>query len=118
MRKPGLATLALTLALGAAQAWAHAKPVQQSPAANANGPAPKAVSLAFSEAIEPAFSSLTITDATGNKINTAKATVDEASHKTLSTPLPPLPAGSYIVTWAVVAHDGHRSHGSYRFTVK
>jgi copper resistance protein C len=32
--------------------------------------------------------------------------------------LPPLVPGVYTVTWSVLAVDGHRTQGDYRFTFK
>ncbi len=40
-----------------------------------------------------------------------------SDRRTLSVPLKPLAPGNYTVRWAVVAEDGHRTEGSYTFTV-
>jgi hypothetical protein len=68
--------------------------------------------------LEPAFTTLTVTDATGKQVNTGKSTVDANQPAVASVPLPVLPAGHYTVHWAAVAQDGHRTHGDYAFNVK
>ena len=99
-------------------AFAHAKPEHQSPAAETTVSAPKEVRLDFNETLEPAFSLLTVYNTKNQAVSTARASVDEATHKTLSVPLPTLPAGLYTVRWAAVGPDGHRTKGSYSFSVK
>ncbi|MGT2472137.1 copper resistance CopC family protein [Paraburkholderia terrae] len=68
--------------------------------------------------LEPAFSSLTVTDASGKQVNTSKAVVDAQDHDAISLALPALQSGRYTVHWVAVASDGHRTHGDYSFEVK
>lgn len=110
--------LACTLALTASPLWAHTKLLQQNPAANASVTAPAKVQLEFSEALEPAFSSIHLLTAQGEEVTLEKAVVDNAAPKTLSVAVPKLAPGSYTVKWSVVAKDGHRSKNSYSFSVK
>ncbi|MDO8328855.1 MAG: copper homeostasis periplasmic binding protein CopC [Fluviicoccus sp.] len=110
--------LILMSGLHAGTALAHAKLMQSYPAAHAVVDAPAAVSVSFNEALEPAFSQLTVLDSQGVRVATEKAGVDEATHKTLSVPVPKLAPGSYTVKWAVVSVDGHRIKGQYTFGVK
>lgn len=109
-----------TLMLGLAQlAGAHAIPKQQTPAASAEvSPPPKEVRIVFDDDLEPAFSSITVTDVTGKQVNRAKAMVDTHNKKLMTVALPALAAGSYKVHWAAVADDGHRTQGNYTFKVK
>lgn len=113
-----IAAAGLLLAGGISQAWAHAHVAQQTPAPDATVSAPAVVSIRYTEALEPALSQLNVLDAQGKQVNTAKAHVSDSGHKTLEVALPELVAGQYRVEWAVVADDGHRSAGSYTFTVK
>ncbi|PUA20501.1 copper resistance protein CopC [Glaciimonas sp. PCH181] len=103
---------------GIGQAWAHAQPDTQSPLAGEIVSAPSEVKITYNEALEPAFSSLIVSDAKGKQVNSAKAEVDATTHKTMRVPLPALGAGKYQVKWVAVADDGHRTQGSFNFTVK
>ncbi|SFI39729.1 hypothetical protein SAMN04515618_12140 [Collimonas sp. OK307] len=100
------------------QAWAHARPETQAPVAGAVVSAPQEVSITYNEGLEPAFSSLVVSNAQGKQVNSAKAEVDATTHKTMRVALPSLPGGVYQVKWVAVADDGHRTQGSYKFTVK
>ncbi|CAM5209606.1 Protein YobA [Castellaniella defragrans] len=114
-----LAAATSLLLLGSmGQAWAHAHPVQQTPAPDSSVSAPAAVNILYTEPIEAALSHLNVLDAQGKQVNTAKAHVTDRGHKSLEVALPKLSPGQYKVQWAVVADDGHRTHGSYTFTVK
>ncbi|MCU6499272.1 copper resistance protein CopC [Rugamonas sp. A1-17] len=101
-------------------AAAHASLKNSNPASNAvPDTAPKEIALTFNEKVEPAFSSITLTDAGGRApAGQAKATVDDANPAILRLALPPLPAGVYTVGWAAAGRDGHRRKGEFTFTVK
>ena len=78
--------------------------------------APAAVELTFTEDIEPAFSTIEITDTNGKKIDT-KA-VEHPSSSMLVLPLPVLAPGEYSVHWKVVSVDTHATEGTFRFRVQ
>jgi methionine-rich copper-binding protein CopC len=99
-------------------AFAHVFPQKQEPGAGATVASPPAVTIKFDGPLEPAFSTLTVTDASGKQVNTAKASVDPQRPTVMSVALPALTAGRYAVHWAAVASDGHRTHGDYQFNVK
>jgi copper resistance protein C len=109
---------AAALALGAAQlAWAHAYPTHQEPGAGTTVPTTQsAVTIDFDDALEPAFSSIQVVDASGKSVTRDKAAVDASNKKRMSVPLNALSAGTYTVTWIAVAADGHRTTGHYSFT--
>jgi len=111
------AGFALTLALSV-PALAHVFPQKQEPGAGATVAAPAKVRIAFDGNLEPAFSSLTVTDAAGKPVGAAKAAVDPQHPNVIELALPPLAAGKYTVEWVAVAADGHRTHGDYTFIVK
>ncbi|MGC7404695.1 copper resistance protein CopC [Pandoraea pneumonica] len=98
-------------------AWAHAHPVSSEPAAQATVDAPKSVRVTFDSALEGAFSTLSVVDAQGKPVTQVKAELD-AARKTLTVALPTLKAGDYQANWVAVANDGHRTKGSFKFTVK
>ena len=109
--------LTAMLLMGAsAPAGAHAMLEHASPGAGAIlTAAPKNVVLDLSEALEPAFSNMSVSDASGHDVSAARAVV---SGDTMSIALKPLVPGAYRVTWHAVSVDTHRTQGSYTFVVK
>lgn len=104
---------------GAQLAWAHAQPTHQEPPAGSTvTTAQNTVVIDFSEALEPAFSSINVTDATGKSVAHGQAAIDPANGKRMSVPLDALAAGKYTVKWVAAATDGHRTTGHYSFTAK
>ena len=99
-------------------AFAHARPKIMLPTPDSVGPSPAMVSITFSEAVEPKFSSINVTDEQGKKFNTASSMPAADDPKTLTLALPVLPPGGYLVHWVSLAADGHRLEGEYKFTVK
>jgi methionine-rich copper-binding protein CopC len=109
---------ALTLTV-AQLAHAHAYPTHQAPSAGSTVPtSQKDVAIDFDDGLEPAFSSIAVTDAQGKSVTSAKAVVDPSNKKHMSVALNPLTPGEYSVAWVAVADDGHRTQGHYTFTVK
>ncbi|MFL9904644.1 copper resistance protein CopC [Paraburkholderia fungorum] len=102
----------------ASAAFAHVFPAKQEPGAGATVASPSQVRVMFDGPLEPSFSSLTVTDASGKQVNTEKSAVDARQAALIVVPLPPLVAGRYTVHWVAVASDGHRTHGDYGFQVK
>ncbi|HEU0229979.1 MAG TPA: copper resistance protein CopC [Burkholderiaceae bacterium] len=103
---------------GTGQAWAHAHPVQESPAPKSVVTAPNEVRIVYDDPLEPAFSHLNVLTLQGKQVNQAKSSVEGHAHKTMLVALPTLSAGQYQVRWVAVATDGHRTQGHYTFTVK
>ncbi|CAB3961177.1 MULTISPECIES: copper homeostasis periplasmic binding protein CopC [Burkholderia] len=100
-------------------AHAHALPKTQEPAPDATlSTAPHAVTIGFSEALEPAFSSIAVTDSHGQSVVDGKSSVDAGNRKRMHVALASLTAGTYKVAWIAVASDGHRTQGHYAFTLK
>ncbi|MCA8095112.1 copper resistance protein CopC [Burkholderia anthina] len=113
------AAAAALLLAGAQLAHAHAYPTHQDPSAGETVTAsPQRVAIDFDDALEPAFSSIAVTDAQGHAVTKGKAEVDAANKKHMSVALSPLTPGVYAVAWVAVALDGHRTQGHYAFTVK
>lgn len=80
--------------------------------------APKEIAISFNEAVEEAFSSITVKDAAGKPVAIGKSTVDAQNHLVLKAPLPSLASGTYAVHWVAVGPDGHRRKGDFSITVK
>jgi methionine-rich copper-binding protein CopC len=112
--------IAAALTITACQlALAHAYPTHQAPGAGATVPASqKDVAIDFDDGLEPAFSSIAVTDSQGKSVTNGKAVVDAANQKHMSVALNPLTPGDYTVSWVAVATDGHRTQGHYKFSVK
>jgi len=109
---------ALTLTV-AQLAHAHAYPTHQAPSAGSTVPtSQKDVAIDFDDGLEPAFSSIAVTDAQGKSVTSAKSVVDPSNKKHMSVALNPLTPGEYSVAWVAIAEDGHRTQGHYTFTVK
>lgn len=114
------ALLFLASTLAAPAAWAHAHLTHQYPAADAEvTAAPQALTLNFSEGIEPSFSGATLTGPKQESIKTRPAKRNEQDAKQLIIPLDQtLNPGTYTVNWHVVSVDGHKTKGQYTFSVK
>ena len=105
--------LALLLLLTATPAFAHAKLVGSDPAANANIKSPAMIKLTFSESLEPAFSTASLSDSAGKTLPVPKS-VGGATITLLPIGLKP---GAYRVNWQAVGHDTHKLSGSFGFKV-
>jgi copper resistance protein C len=109
----GIAPLLLVLATGVAQAHAfldHAEPRVGNKVASA----PREVTLWFTQKLEPAFSTVTVTNASGQRVDTGKARV---SGNQMSVSLRSGGTGTYHVTWHVLSVDTHTTDGSFAFEV-
>ncbi|WP_269506027.1 copper homeostasis periplasmic binding protein CopC [Burkholderia sp. IMCC1007] len=100
-------------------AFAHAHLAKSDPAAGAAvATAPAAVTINFTEPLEPAFSSIVVVDGAGKTVSNGHARIDASDRKRMTVPLAALGTGAYTVKWVAVATDGHRTHGAYGFSVK
>jgi methionine-rich copper-binding protein CopC len=112
-----LAVLLCTLVI-APFAFAHSHPVSMAPDTNATVDAPASVVMHFSGPLEPKFSSITVSNATGHVVHTTSSVVAPDDAKLMTLTLPKLPAGVYTVDWVAVSTDTHRMTGTYTFTIK
>ncbi|MEL2240930.1 CopC domain-containing protein YobA [Leclercia adecarboxylata] len=112
-------TLLLT-SLATPTVFAHAHLQHQYPAADAAvDAAPQALTLNFSEGIEPRFSGVSVTDEKQQPVALGAVKRNEKDPTQMIVPMAaPLTPGSYTVKWHVVSVDGHKTEGSYRFSVK
>jgi methionine-rich copper-binding protein CopC len=103
----------LTLASGAAQAHAfldHAEPR----VGNTVMSPPHQVTLYFTQKLEPAFSSVTVTGPSGQHLDAGKVRVNGSQ---MSVSLKGGGVGTYHVNWHVLSVDTHRTDGSFTFQV-
>ncbi len=122
MRLRGRVVLALVTAAAAlaapAAAWAHAALLSTSPSASGvvNVP-PTQVRLTYSEAVEPRFAIVSVTDAAGHDETSGPPRRSAANPDTLVVPLKHLSEGWYLVFWRVISVDGHPVRGAFTFAV-
>jgi len=75
---------------------------------------PREVTLWFTQKLEPAFSSVTVTNAAGQRVDSGKARV---SGNQMSVPLRAGGVGTYHVKWRVLSVDAHTTEGNFTFQV-
>ena len=115
MRILNLATTALLAFLVSTAANAHAFLDHAEPRVGSTvSAAPKEVALFFSQNLEPAFSTIEVSDASGARVDQGKAKV---SATTMRVGVKPLPPGTYRVRWQVLSVDTHTTEGSFTFQV-
>jgi copper resistance protein C len=113
------ATLALALAFAGMPAQAHAFLDHASPAVGSAVPtAPPAVTIWFTQNLEPAFSSIAVTNDGGQRVDLGNPKVPAGHPDELQVGLKPLPPGTYHVSWHVLSVDTHRTSGKFSFEVK
>jgi methionine-rich copper-binding protein CopC len=105
----------LLVTLAAPAAWAHAHLDHANPAADSTvTTAPQEVALWFTQNLEPAFSSVEVTDGSGARVDAGKAQI---SGNTMRIGLKALGPGSYRVRWHALSVDTHTTEGSFTFHV-
>jgi copper resistance protein C len=116
MRRSSLAgIIPLLLLLVTGEATAHALLDHAEPrVGNTVAAPPHQVTLWFTQKLEAAFSTVTVTNAAGERVDTGKARV---SGNQMSISLRPGGAGTYHVTWRVLSVDAHTTDGNFTFQV-
>lgn len=82
------------------------------------GSAPAEVTLWFSQEVEPAFSTVRVTDKDGKEVDRQDKRIDPSDRSVMRVSLQPLGAGTYKVQWRVLSVDTHVTEGDFTFTVK
>ena len=101
-----------------APASAHAHLQAETPAADATTPSPGSLTLSFSEGVELTFTTVVVKGPNGSAITTGPNRLAQGNPKLLLVPLVgKLEPGRYTVDWRAVATDGHKTRGTYGFTV-
>jgi methionine-rich copper-binding protein CopC len=80
--------------------------------------APDRVQLWFNERLEPAFSRVTVTDASGQAVDLGDVLVGPDDPTRLSVGLRRLSPGTYTVRFRVLSVDGHVVEGEFPFTLR
>jgi methionine-rich copper-binding protein CopC len=97
------------------QVQAHATLDRAEPrVGNTVATAPHDVTLWFTEKLEAAFSSITVTNAAGERVDSGKTRV---SGSQMSVTLRAGGAGTYRVNWRALSADTHTTEGSFTFQV-
>jgi methionine-rich copper-binding protein CopC len=76
--------------------------------------APRELTLWFTQNLEPAFSTVTIADDSGQRVDAGKPSI---SGSVMRAPLRPIRPGTYRVKWRVLSVDTHTTEGSFTFKV-
>ncbi len=119
MRLPIASALALALSALPPAALAHAVLVKAQPAGRATlTRAPERVQLWFNERLEPAYSTVSVWDAAGARVDAGNGAVSAEDPRRLEVSLPALAAGRYVVRFRVLSVDGHIVDSSLPFTIK
>lgn len=114
---PALVAVSVALVLPTA-ASAHAYLVRTVPSASGIAPgSPPRVALTFSEAVEPRFAIVSVTNAAGTQLTDGRPTRSPTDANTLLVPLKHAAEGWYLVYWRVVSVDGHPVRGAFTFQV-
>ena len=114
-RRSVVGIISLLLLLATNDAWAHAFLDHAEPrVGNRVATAPREVTLWFTQKLEAAFSTITVTNAAGERVDTGKARVNGNQ---MSIAIRAGGAGAYRVNWQVLSVDAHRTNGSFTFQV-
>jgi methionine-rich copper-binding protein CopC len=115
MRTTAIVSALFILNAGAVPAGAHAFLDHADPrVGNTVKTSPAAVTLWFTQRLEPAFSNAQVTDASGATVSTGKASV---SGTVMRVGVRRLPPGTYRVHWKVLSVDTHTTEGNFSFRV-
>lgn len=119
MRPIVLLFAAVAVLAGASPVFAHALLRHAQPAVGATvKAAPDELLLIFSEAVEPVFSSVAVTDQQGNRVDTGSIHTDPSDSTHLLAGVRKLAPGTYKVVWHATSVDTHKTEGAYQFTVQ
>jgi copper resistance protein C len=113
------AVLGGAVTLAAPTVQAHAFLDHASPAVGSTVPtAPETVTMWFTQELEPAFTTATVTDASGNTVDAGPAQIDPKDPTELRVALRKLSPGTYTVSWHALSVDTHTTTGHFTFEIK
>ena len=78
---------------------------------------PAEVRLWFTQELEPAFSTVSVVDQAGNRVDQRDKVVDRADRTLLRVSVRQLAPGTYRVLWRVLSVDSHVTEGDFGFEV-
>jgi methionine-rich copper-binding protein CopC len=113
-------TIALMLTFGfAGQAFAHAHLTSATPAAGSTiTAAPTELDLTFSEDVNLKFTGVIVTGPKKTVVKTGQAMLMSGNTKLMVPIEGTLDPGIYTVAWHALSTDGHKTNGTYSFTLK
>jgi methionine-rich copper-binding protein CopC len=118
---PAAVLFAGIMAFAPASVRFHAHLVKADPAVNDTiSTTPKAVRLWFSEPVELALSRMQVVRVGGDTLKTGALRHEGSAATTAAADLaaPAATPGTYVVTYHVVARDGHPTTGTYTFVIR
>ncbi|MEA2733057.1 MAG: periplasmic copper chaperone [Acetobacteraceae bacterium] len=101
---------------GAAFAHAYLRSAQP-PVEGTTVQPPHEVTIAFTEAVEPRFSTIVVTNAAAQRVDVGQPHIVGGHAERLTVGLQALPPGIYTVVWHATSVDTHKTDGSFHFTV-
>jgi methionine-rich copper-binding protein CopC len=114
MSNKSIVVALFALAAGAMPAGAHAFLDHSEPrVGNTVKSSPSAVTLWFTQKLEPAFSGAQVTNASGAVVSTGAS----VSGSVIRVGVHSLPPGAYRVHWKVLSVDTHTTEGNFSFRV-
>jgi len=118
MRTRVLITVLPLLLFPAATADAHAFLDHADPRVGSTvHTAPHALTLWFTQDLEPAFSNVEVRDASGGRVDSGEASFGAGGRNVMRIALKPLSPGTYTVSWRVLSVDTHTTEGTFSFHV-
>ena len=78
---------------------------------------PASVTLWFTQDLEPAFSSVTVTNDAGQRVDLGNAQISKGGPDQLQIGLKALLPGTYTVSWHVISVDTHPTQGTFTFDI-
>ncbi len=98
---------------------AHAYLVKSVPARRASlFTSPARIQLWFNERLEPRFSTLSVLDSNGKRVDLGNAQVVAEDPKQLTVGINAVAPGVYVVKFRVLSVDGHVVEESFPFTIR
>jgi methionine-rich copper-binding protein CopC len=115
-RRPAALLAGMALAALPIAAVAHSELDKSDPANGANlQTAPSAVVLTFTEELNPAASSFTVTGAGGAAVGSGEVDLDVAARNVLRGTVSISQPGTYRIEWTSLSLDGDTLHGTVTF---
>lgn len=114
-RRPLLALCTIAALAGASPAFAHAYLKKSVPAAGSTAKTPKTLLLTYTEDLDVAFCTVTVTDAMGMNDAAGKPQAVPGHANELLVPLKIQMPGKITVTWHALSTDTHKTQGSFSF---
>jgi copper(I)-binding protein len=113
-----LILVAPILLASAGAAFAHAHLWSPSPPVDSTVTMmPSEVAIAFTEGVDPRFSSIEVTSANAQRVDNGQLHLVGGDAKRLAIGLQALTPGTYTVVWHATSVDTHKTDGTYQFTV-